>query len=78
MPLASGSRAILAGSSPVMQAAAWSTRPAVEPPVTSAAGASSMRAMAAPAAAFSSSMFTWTCAASRMASMVSGRMREPP
>ena len=50
----------------------------VEPAVTSAASAPSMRAMAAPAASLSSSMFTSACAASRMASIVSGRIREPP
>ena len=67
-----------AGLSPVMHAAAWSTSPAVEPAVTSAASAPSIRAMAAPAASLSSSRFTRTCAASRMASIVSGRIREPP
>jgi len=34
--------------------------------------------MAPPAASFSSSMFTSACAATRMASIVSGRIREPP
>ena len=39
-----------AGLSPVMHAAAWSTSPAADPAVTSAASAPSIRAMASPAA----------------------------
>src|SRR4029450_11157554 len=46
-PVTSGSRAMWAGLSPVMHAAAWSTSPAVEPGVTSAASAASILAMAA-------------------------------
>ena len=61
-----------------MQAAACKISPELAPAVTKAASAPSMRAMAAPAASFSSSMFTRACDASRMASSASGRRSEPP
>ena len=61
-----------------MHAAACRIRPELAPAETNAASAPSMRAIAAPAAALSSSMFTSVCDASRMVSKTSGRRREPP
>ncbi len=78
IPRVSGRRVILAGSSPAMHAAACKMSPALAPAVTNAASAPSMRAMAAPAASFSSSRFTRACEASRIASSASGRRSEPP
>src|SRR5205823_2776533 len=76
MPRVSGSRVIFAGSSPAMHAAACRISPALAPAVTKAASAPSMRAIAAPAASFSSSTLTSTADASRIASSAPGRRRE--
>jgi len=73
-----GQASDLAGSAPAMHAAACKMRPELAPAVTNAASAPSMRAMAAPAASLSSSMFTSACEASRIASSASGRSMEPP
>ena len=61
-----------------MHAAAWSMSPELAPAVTNAASAPSMRAMAAPAASLSSSMFTRAVEAWRIDSSASRRSMEPP
>jgi hypothetical protein len=61
-----------------MHAAACKMSPELAPAVTNAASAPSIRAMAAPAASFSSSRLTSVVDASRIVSSASGRRSEPP
>jgi hypothetical protein len=61
-----------------MHAAACKISPELAPAVTNAASAPSIRAIAAPAASLSSSMFTSVVDACRIDSSASGRRREPP
>ena len=78
MPVVSGNRRIRAGSEPATTAAACSTSPLAEPPETKPASAPVASAMALLAARFRSSMFTIMDAALFIASMISGRIFEPP